>query len=120
MTAAQPWCWSELNHLRRENVFACPNFGQQFFARCGIEIQHSERCATGLISTERHCRNVHAMTAEQCANSSNHPGPVCVFQYQHDTMWTRFYRTIVNAYDSWSDTEKRTTDRHDFSFAGSG
>src|SRR5437763_4277802 len=102
------------------NVFARPNFRQQFFVRCGVEIQHRERGATGLISTERHCGDVHAATAEQCANSSNHPGAIRVFQYQHDAMRTRFYRTAVYAYDSWSDTKKGSADRYGFSFAGGG
>ena len=42
----------QLNHLRGVNVLARVNFAEQFFARGGVEIQHRERSAAGLISAE--------------------------------------------------------------------
>ena len=44
--------WLQLDHLRRTNVLARANFAEQLFARGGVEVQHGERGATGLISTE--------------------------------------------------------------------
>jgi len=42
----------QLDHLRRVNVIARPNFAKQLFARGGVKIQHSERGTAGLISAE--------------------------------------------------------------------
>ena len=44
--------WLQLNHLRRVNVLARVNLAEQLFARGGVEIQHRERGAAGLISTQ--------------------------------------------------------------------
>ncbi len=71
---------SKLNHLRRADVFTGANFAQQLFAERGVEIQHGQRRATGLIPAERHRGNVHAVVAEQRADAPNHPGAIGVFQ----------------------------------------
>src|SRR6267142_6382482 len=60
------------------------------------------------------------MTAEQRANSSNHSRAVRIFQYQHNTVWSRFYRTAVNTYNSGSGAEESATNRNNLSFARSG
>jgi hypothetical protein len=44
--------WLQLDHLRGVNILARVNFAEQLFARGGVEVQHGERGAAGLISTE--------------------------------------------------------------------
>ncbi len=97
----------QLNHLRGVDVFTRANFIQQFFARRGVEIQDRERGAAGLISAQRHRGNIHAVIAEQRADAADHPGAICVFQHEHNTVRTSFNRAAVDAHDARCGAKER-------------
>src|SRR6266446_9583811 len=92
--------WLQLNDLRGVNILARANFAEQLFARCGVEIQHCERSAAGLIAAQRHRGDVHAVVAEQCTDASHHSGAIGVFQHKHHAMRSGFNRPLVDADDS--------------------
>ena len=49
---AQPFLGLQLDYLSATNIFAAPNFLEQFLAGRAVEIQDGERGAAGLISAE--------------------------------------------------------------------
>src|SRR5205085_8627202 len=105
----------KLNHLCAPNVVAVANLLEQFFAGRAIEIQHRERGAAGLISTERHRCDVHAMLPKQGPDATDHAGAIGIFEDDNNTMRPRFHRSGINANDSWSNSKECAADRQVFS-----
>src|SRR5512133_1041181 len=102
----------QFNHLGATNIFTAADLLEQFFGGRAVEIQNRECSATSLISAKRHGSDVHAMFAQQGSDSTDHAGPVGIFEHKNDTGWPRFHRACIDANDSWSNSKECTAHRY--------
>ena len=98
------------------NVVARRNLGEQLRWRRGVEVEHSEGAPAGLVSAQRHRRNVHAVRAEERPDAANHAGTVGVFEHEHDAVRARFHRPVVDADDARGRAKESAGDGKRFAF----
>ena len=61
------------------------DFLQQGLRRYAIEIQNGQRLSAWLLAAQAHAGNINIIFSHQCAQITNHAGPVFVVQQEQDT-----------------------------------
>ena len=98
------------------------DFPQQLVVEHRIEVQHRQRGAAGLVSAQRHRRDVHPVIAQHCADAANDAGAVGVLEHKDDAVRPGFDRAAVDVHDARRGAEKcagngdRLALRHDREF----